>query len=307
MEESDAQRQARLRRERRAAKIQAGGASRLEAITSLSGRPAPAPEDAPPATQTPPAAATSKSPTAASSHAADDPDEVDISEHYYQPQSTPRLPASGPQSLNASGSSSPFPGTPAGPAAANDEDPMMRMLQQMMTGGGGGGGEAGPNGGADDPMMRMMQMMGSGGMGGGPQQQQQQGQPTSSAYVWRVIHAVFSVSLALYIALASTFNGSKLARSQSLVEGGGGVGQQLFWLFATAEVVLQSTRYFVEGGKVQGGGWLSMLGQVLPMPYAGYVRVVGRYSVIYTTVVADAMAVVFVLGAMAWWKGLAVS
>lgn len=40
--ESDAQRQARLRRERRNAKLQAGGSERLNKITSLSGRPAAA-------------------------------------------------------------------------------------------------------------------------------------------------------------------------------------------------------------------------------------------------------------------------
>lgn len=40
MEESPAQKQARLRRERREAKILAGGSARLDKITSLSGRPA---------------------------------------------------------------------------------------------------------------------------------------------------------------------------------------------------------------------------------------------------------------------------
>ena len=38
-EESPAQRQARLRRERREAKIKAGGSSRLDKITQVSGRP----------------------------------------------------------------------------------------------------------------------------------------------------------------------------------------------------------------------------------------------------------------------------
>ena len=38
-EESPAQKQARLRRERREAKIKAGGSARLEKITNLSGRP----------------------------------------------------------------------------------------------------------------------------------------------------------------------------------------------------------------------------------------------------------------------------
>lgn len=39
-EESPTQKQARIRRERREAKIKAGGSSRLDKITSLSGRPA---------------------------------------------------------------------------------------------------------------------------------------------------------------------------------------------------------------------------------------------------------------------------
>ena len=38
--ESPTQKQARLRRERREAKIKAGGSSRLDKITQLSGRPA---------------------------------------------------------------------------------------------------------------------------------------------------------------------------------------------------------------------------------------------------------------------------
>lgn len=43
--ESPAQRAARLRREKRNAKIQTEGSDRLARITQLSGRPAPAPEE----------------------------------------------------------------------------------------------------------------------------------------------------------------------------------------------------------------------------------------------------------------------
>jgi hypothetical protein len=46
---------------------------------------------------------------------------------------------------------------------------------------------------------------------------------------------------------------------------------------------------------------------ILPAPYSGYVRTVGRYSVIYSTVVSDAMVVVFVLGATSWWRGAEVA
>lgn len=183
------------------------------------------------------------------------------------------------------------------------DDPMMQMMQQMLQG--GAGGPPGANGAQqEDPMLKMMQaMMGMSGGAGGPADQQQQQAATSSAYVWRIVHAVFSFGLAAYIALTSTFNGSKLSRSQSVLEDGG-VGKQLFYIFATAEVLLQTTRFFLEKGQLQQGGIMGTLGSVLPEPFAGYVRLVGRYSVIYTTVVADAMVVVFVLGAMAWWKGL---
>lgn len=43
--ESPAQRSARLRREKRNAKIQSEGTDRLARITQVSGRPAPAPEE----------------------------------------------------------------------------------------------------------------------------------------------------------------------------------------------------------------------------------------------------------------------
>lgn len=49
--ESAAQKQIRLRRERREAKIKAGGSARLDKITSLTGRPQSAPAITPPALQ----------------------------------------------------------------------------------------------------------------------------------------------------------------------------------------------------------------------------------------------------------------
>ena len=153
---------------------------------------------------------------------------------------------------------------------------------------------------ATDPLMRMMQQVMS-----NQQQPAQQAQPSNEGYVWRIVHALFALLLALYIALSSTFNGSKLSRSTSLPdnEANSGVTPQLFWIFATAELVLQSTRYFVEKGRLPETGWLGMVGSVLPEPFRGYVAVIARYGIMWTTVVSDAMVVVFVLGALAWWKG----
>ncbi|KAK7518778.1 hypothetical protein IWZ03DRAFT_405562 [Phyllosticta citriasiana] len=330
-EESPAQRQARLRRERRQAKINSQGASRLEAITSLSGRPAPAPEEpssdpSPKPTAPPPSVSASSTSTTTGGGAAatptsssaetDDPPEIDISQHYYAPTSrparslTPSTPASGQLT----------PGTPDNGSGNPNDDPMMRMMQQMLRGGGPPGmdGAAGPGGAAEgeDPMLQMLQqMMGGGGgipdMPGATGAPQQGENSSNAAYVWRIVHALISLSLAIYIALGSAFDGTKVAREHGqssfdgVVEiGGVNIGQRLFWMFATVEVVLQSTRFFVEKGRLQQGGLMGTLSTILPEPYAGYLRMAGRYSVIYTTVVADAMVVVFVLGAVTWWKGL---
>jgi hypothetical protein len=177
-------------------------------------------------------------------------------------------------------------------------DPMMAMLQQMM---GGAGGD--PNAQLPPGLAEMMGAMGGGGMPG--QQQGQQAAPSESAYIWRIVHALFSFGLALYVTMSTPFTGTKLARtaSQYQSETGESFGQRLFYMFATAEVVLQSSRFFLERGQLPQSGILGTLSQILPQPYGGYLRVVGRYSVIYTTVVADAMVVVFVLGMMAWWNG----
>jgi hypothetical protein len=180
-------------------------------------------------------------------------------------------------------------------------DPMMAMLQQMM---GGAGGD--PNAQLPPGLAEMMGAMGGGGMPGMPGQPQgQQPAPSKSAYLWRIVHALFSFGLALYVTISTPFTGTKAARtaSQYQSENGGSFGQRLFYLFATAEVVLQSSRFFLERGQLPQSGILGTLSQILPQPYGGYLRVVGRYSVIYTTVVADAMVVVFVLGMMAWWNG----
>ncbi len=87
-------------------------------------------------------------------------------------------------------------------------------------------------------------------------------------------------------------------------------------MFATLELILQSTRFFMERGRLPGssgggagsgargvGMVLSTVAQFLPPPYGEYVRVAIRYGIMASTVVADALVVVFVLGCVAWWRG----
>ena len=210
-----------------------------------------------------------------------------------------------------------------GGGGGEEEDPMMRILQQMMGGGmpGEGGGGAGglPPGlaamlGGGDPAGMGM---GGGGAEGGAQQQE----TTTSASLWKIVHALFALMLGIYVISTTPFTGSKLSRTASAVAGmhagaGAGAGEEeniqtqpgvttnFFWLFATAELILQSSRFFIERGKVsQGGGMMGMVAGFLPEPWKGYLALVGRYRGIYTTVVEDAAVVVFVLGLVAWWGG----
>lgn len=238
---------------------------------------------------------------------AEDPAEVDISQHHWTPQSRNDVlqqfdGLQGPQG-------NPFAGMPGlGSTDGASEDPMMRMMQQML----GAAGGAPPTGDPNDPNDPMAQLppflkaMMS-GQQQTQQQQEAQGPKTNSAYIWRIVHAVMAFSLALYIALTGTFNGSKLSRAQSVE--GMDFGPRLFYMFATAELVLQSSRYFVEKGQLQGGGMLATIANsgLVPEPWGGYIRTLGRYSVIWQTLVGDAMIIVFVLGLLAWWKGMAAS
>jgi hypothetical protein len=216
-------------------------------------------------------------------------------------------------SPGSQGPNNPFGGFP-GMEGAPPDDPMMQMLQQMLGGGGGGAGG----------MPNLESMMANGGsMPSFPGMPNLSPDPATAdpyAYIWRIVHAVFAFGLGLYIAFTQTsFSGTKLARERSGIDAANihnaddfsqgldlnDVKIQIFWIFATAEVLLQTTRFFLEKGKMaQQPGMLGMVMGFLPEPWKGYVGTALRYGRIWTTVSGDAMVIVFVLGAVAWWKGM---
>jgi hypothetical protein len=182
--------------------------------------------------------------------------------------------------------------SPSAGAGTAGEDPMMAILQQML----GGDRAGGANG-----MPGFPGMMGPGGPAVG-------GTEEPYAYIWRIVHAMFALGLGLYIALMTPFTGSRAAREGYASEGDDAAltlaSVHFFWIFATAEVLLQTSRFFVEKGRVQQGTIMGIITGFLPEPYKGYLALVSRYSRIWTTVSADAMALVFVLGACAWWRSV---
>ncbi|KAL8738646.1 MAG: hypothetical protein Q9181_000592 [Wetmoreana brouardii] len=302
-DESPAQKQARLRRERRGAKIKAGGSARLDKITQISGRPAEhqsadlvSEPKAPPITTQNPALA---SPS--------DPDEADISDHVRpsQPSSRNRAPTEADIRQLLRSTPPPHAG-PGQQQASGEEDPMVRILQQMM--GAMPGTEGNQQNGLPPGLAALLGDGGGGGAAGPGQAQNGQGND-GSAYFWKIVHAIFAFMLGIYIVAVTTFDGAQFSRSEKMLEsgegrGGEGVGKRLFWIFATAEVVLQSSRFFLERGTTDQSGWMGMLTQVLPEPWKSYAGLLTGYSGIWTTTVQDAMVVVFVLGVVAWWNGV---
>ncbi|OBT43820.1 hypothetical protein VE00_05405 [Pseudogymnoascus sp. WSF 3629] len=307
---SSASEQARIRRERREAKIKAGGTSRLNKITGLGGG---LQRDVKPASAAPQAASVS--------HA--DPDEVDISEHFYEPPPNirsqnatpnPNRPYPGlssdptqlddqalrammlgfpppngssqPQSNAFGGPPNPFAamGNPDGSGDPAANDPMMAMLQQMM---GGAGGEPGAM-----PSFPGLPPMGFPG-------NDANGAPAvkTSAYIWRIVHAIFALGFGLYIASIAKFGteGQRLVGSEA-------VDLRAFYVFATVEAILQGTRFIFDRGQDSQTGIIGTVLRFLPRPFGGYLRMFMNYRSIWTTTSADAMVVVFVLVAANHWR-----
>lgn len=179
---------------------------------------------------------------------------------------------------------------------------MMKMLQQIM-GGMSGAGDQDGGGAAGGLPPGLEALLGAGGMAGIPGMGAPQEQGNKNAYLWKIVHAVFALLLGIYVTAKShAFTGDI---SRGGIDGAGHEGGvNVFWAFATAELVLQSSRFFYEKGQSsQLGGWMGTVGNFLPEPYKSWVRLAGRYSGIWSTIVEDGMVVVFVVGIVAWWKG----
>lgn len=188
----------------------------------------------------------------------------------------------------------------------------------------------------DDPFLAALQQMmsnfGAAGTGGVPQhgpQQTQQAPPSSSAapplHIWRVLHALSTLALVVYFALTTPFAGTKLQREHSLLSSSSSPypteaeaaaaaaagtmspadQHKFFYLFATLESVLLTSRYLVEkfspGSRMDTrSGMLWTVAGLLPPPYSSYLETALRYKNIFDTLLADLLLMVFVLGVVTW-------
>jgi hypothetical protein len=187
-----------------------------------------------------------------------DPEDSDISQlsqHHYTPASQARVPSPFAFDGNATSAILQFPQAQGDPS----QDPMMAMLQQMMgtVAGGMPGAQGQPGSPGDLPpgLANMFSAMGGAGVTPEPSPEQ------SSAWIWRLVHSVFSLGLALYIVVQTPYTGSELSRDTALTtfDGDWSAAKKhaqsiahFFYLFVTFEVIMQSSRYFIEQGQLHG-------------------------------------------------------
>lgn len=196
----------------------------------------------------------------------------------------------------------PFMGAGAGgPPGSMDEDPMMKMLNQMMSGA-GMGGLPGMGGAGGPPGMP--------GMPANPFAPQPAAVPDRSASLWRLAHFAVAMMLGLYIALWTPFTGTKSEREAGALEHelGHVTAQDLakeyfFYVFATAEAVLLTSRWFLDKGRAPPGGIIQTVLGFIPEPTKGYLQIGMRYMTIFSTVRADILVSIFVMGVVAWLRG----
>ncbi|PHH82900.1 hypothetical protein CDD82_4334 [Ophiocordyceps australis] len=284
--------QARLRKERREAKIKAGGSARLSKITGMGGRVVGDSFDAT-------ATATAKTAAGAQPVAAD-PEEVDISQHYYAPRTTQRRDER-PLETQPSEAElrhmmlgldrSSTPGLGGAPA---EQDALAQLMSQMMGSSGLGPG-ASPFAGIPSPMMQAQQPPG----------------PDAYTTLFRLVHAIVGLGLGLYVIMVTPFTGTRLEREREALAATSSLGYAtelehhrrfFFWLFASAETILLSTRFLLDKGRTPPPGMLWTLLGYLPEPWKGYLGVGLRYGQIFTTVRADILACMFVMGVCAWYR-----
>ncbi|KXJ96905.1 hypothetical protein Micbo1qcDRAFT_229697 [Microdochium bolleyi] len=318
--------QARIRKERREAKIKAGGSARLNKITGLGGG---IPRDAPvqPAPSAPLATQTAAPQATPASNAHADPDEVDISQHFYKPETTARIP-SDPTNLSENqlrqmmlgmdpsmGANTP-PRNPFGPGGAQvpgmegmQEDPIMKMMSQMMSGGMPGADGQNPFAGTSlDGLFGAA--AGAGGMPANPFAQAQQAVVQKTANLWRILHAVFAIGLGLYVAMSTTFTGTREERDNGTIESTGAFGARsvdetkayFFYLFTSIEAVLLTSRFFLEKDRAPPTGWVWTVSGFLPSHIQGYLKQGLSYGRILSTIRSDALVCVFVMGVCAWLR-----
>ncbi|KHJ34569.1 hypothetical protein EV44_g4900 [Erysiphe necator] len=174
----------------------------------------------------------------------------------------------------------------------------------------------------DDPMMKIMQQLMGPTLQNGKEinipsvpistdNQEKLTIISPYAYIWRVLHTLWAITFGFSIAISSQFTGTEIDRERSFL-GFENLDPELlpftsspqnyFYLFITIEAILIGTRYILDREDTKPVGILGMLLDALQEPIRGYLLLGLRYINIWKSVSRDAMICIFILGAFAWWR-----
>ncbi|KAL4932236.1 uncharacterized protein BDV17DRAFT_217417 [Aspergillus undulatus] len=277
-EESPAQRAARLRRERREAKIREGGASRLDKITNLSGRkpsqdreaPSPSPSPQPPAAIPSPSPEPRLTSQQAQQTFRPPPPSVEDQDALREQQDVLRALLRQP--------------VPSHQDAGEEEDPTLKLLNSLMGGMPGAvqgaNAGAGPGAGGDFPgglppglasSLGLPPWMSS--MLGGQQQSEEQ---KRVVLAFKILHILFSVILAIYLVLLTSSSVAMYGKQPPPPA----TAQNPFLFFTTGELVLGATRALMKSSGPTG-------------PFL-YIQLLKDF-------IRDGSIVLFLFGLGSWW------
>ncbi|KAK9583230.1 hypothetical protein V6Z92_007385 [Aspergillus fumigatus] len=277
-EESPAQRAARLRRERREAKIREGGAARLDKITSLSGR-------------TPQSAHEESFSASSLSHSPSPqpPAPVSVAETGAPPQTQPAsvrpttsVEDQTPEDLQAQQEyirALLRQNAPPVAQEAPDEDPTMKLLNSLMA-----GGMPGLDQGAGGPGVSQAELASALGLPPfvssmlAAATRPKTDEEKREIWMWKVLHVLFSVVIGVYFLVAISASVATYGSQPPPPA----TARNPFVLFTTGEMVLSGARIMLRS---RGGG--------LAGP--------GLWIQLFSDVIQDGSIVLFLLGMSAWW------
>ncbi|KAF9958995.1 hypothetical protein BGZ65_000930 [Modicella reniformis] len=128
-------------------------------------------------------------------------------------------------------------------------------------------------------------------------------QVDQTARWWKLLHFVLSVLFGLSIVyreyrLQGDLRGfDPLATDKPEPYGAYQVvPMPVFWYFVTMELILQSTRMYLQGMTASPSSTLGTIAGLLPPPFSDAIRVFMRYRLIWTSMANDLSVVVFIVG-----------
>lgn len=114
--------------------------------------------------------------------------------------------------------------------------------------------------------------------------------------IWTLVHLISMITLAMYAGLHK--GGKVIFNDEDSIEASVTEASpaRLLWYFATAELILQTSRFFMEAHLPPAPSKIANYASLLPQPFAGYIITGLRYLRILRTMAQDFCLLLFIAG-----------